>query len=498
MAKPLRIVMVSAEVESLARTGGLGDVVYALAHELANLGAEVLVVTPLYGVTRAREPLTTWHDTIAVRVGWGATDLQNVRVLELPRVIRESGGFVRTCLLDEPKLFGRAGLYGDAQGTFGDNDLRFATLSRGALEVSARVFGEPGEGQGPDVIHAHDWHGALSIVYAKTVMGRAWSEKATVFTLHNIAFQGVFGEDALDRLGIPRSVFQPEQGFHEGGLNLVKAATALADRVTTVSPTHAREMLSPSGGFGLDAHLRAHSPKIVGILNGIDDARFDPSIDGDLARHYDFASFVSGRAECKTRFLEELGLSQGTSGGPLFGFVSRLTWQKGVDLLLGVVDALVDRGANVAMVGTGDTELEEAMLATARRHPGRVSARVAFDAGIARRLYSASDFLVVPSRFEPCGLTQMYAMRYGAVPIVTPVGGLLDSVEPVSVVHERGTGIIGGGATLDDVLVACDDAFVLYGDKTAFRATIERAMRRDASWSRSAHQYESLYREIVR
>ncbi len=491
--------MVSAEVESLARTGGLGDVVYALAHELASLGAEILVVTPLYAITRSRLPMVPWNDPIGVRVGWGPSDVRSVRVLELPRVTRPSGGFVRTCLLDDPGLYGRNAIYGDAHGAFGDNDLRFATLSRGALEVSAKVFGEPGDGLGPDVVHGHDWHAALSVIYAKLAMGPAWAKKASVFTLHNIAFQGVFGEDALDRLGIPREVFVPSVGYHEGGLNLVKAATSLADAITTVSPTHAKEMLTFEGGFGLDGHLRAHANKLTGILNGIDDARFDPSIDGEIARPYDFASFVRGRAECKARLTAELGVGAGaTEHGPLFGFVSRLSWQKGVDLLLGVVDALVDRGGNVALVGTGDPTLEEAMLEAAARHPGRVSAKVTFDAALAKRVFSGADFLVVPSRFEPCGLTQMYAMRYGSLPIVTPVGGLTDSVEPISTAHGRGMGLVAASPSLHELLAACDDAFVLYGDKMGFRDAIERAMTRDASWTTSARTYESLYRSIVR
>ncbi len=491
MSLPLRVVMVSAEVESLARTGGLGDAVFALSHALADAGVEVLVVTPLYGVTRPPTAPVAWERGVHVPVG---AALRHARVLELPRSTR-AGGYVRTCLLDDPELFGaRDGIYGDRAGAYGDNDLRFATLSRGALEIAARVFGEPGVGQGPDIVHAHDWHAALAVLYAKTAMGPAWARKASVFTLHNLAYQGLFGAPAVGRLGLPASLFRPELGEQLGALNLVKAATALADRVTTVSPTHAQEVLTEAGGFGLDQHLRAHRGKLRGILNGIDAARFDPSIDGEIAQSYDLGSFARGREACKRGLCEELGLSP---EGPLFGLVSRLTPQKGVDLFLGAVEALVERGASVVLLGTGDPDLETALLEPARRHPNRVAARTSFDAGLARRIYSAADFLAVPSRFEPCGLTQLYAMRYGALPVVTQVGGLADTVSPVRALEQTGTGLCAERADLHSLLAACDDAFVLYGDKPALHAAITRAMARDSSWESSARAYLDLYRELA-
>jgi starch synthase len=414
-------------------------------------------------------------------------------VIELPRHARPGGGYVRTCLLDVPDLFARDGIYGDAHGTFGDNDLRFATLSRGALEVSARVFGEPGRGEGPDILHAHDWHAALAVLYARTVMGDAWSRTPSVFTLHNLAFQGLYGHDAVERLGLPPGVYHPEIGEQLGAFNLVKAATALATRVTTVSPNHAREILTVEGGFGLDAHLRAHAGKITGIVNGIDEARFDPGLDPDLVRRYDLGSFVDGRAACKAAFTEELGIS---SDGPLFGMVSRLTWQKGVDLFLDVLEALVDRGASAAIVGRGEPELEAAIEAAASNHPGRVASRITFDGALARRLYSASDFLMVPSRFEPCGLTQLYGMRYGALPVVTRVGGLVDTVLPMDTANGVGTGFLADRAETRDVLVACDDALVLYGDATGRHAAVDRAMSRDSSWTASARAYLDLFRSL--
>ncbi len=485
---PLRIVMVSAEMESLARTGGLGDVVQAVSAHVARLGDHVLVVTPLYAVTKVPPGCTRWPDTVPVRVGWGPSDVREVGVLELPRA---EAGRLRVCLLDDPALFARAGLYGDGQGPFGDNDLRFATLSRGALGIAARAWGTE-----PDIVHAHDWHAALAVIYARLTMGEAWSRVKSVVTIHNLGFQGALGEDALDRLSIPREAFTSGALDHFGAVNLMKGAIAYADCVTAVSPTYAREIQTVEGGFGLDGFLRDHATKLVGILNGIDAERFDPATDSALAERYDAASLEHGRATCKRALSLELGLNGGV-GDPLFSTVTRLTWQKGIDLFLDVVPLLVERGARVVIVGQGDPDLEGRVLAIAARHPGRVAARIAFDPALARRTYAGSDFFVVPSRYEPCGLTQLYAMRYGAVPLVTAVGGLKDTVVPVRAAQSEGTGIVASHASSTELVFAVEDALTLYGDPLAMRELRRRAMARDSSWTTSAAAYVALYRDVV-
>jgi starch synthase len=484
---PLRVVMVSAEMESLARTGGLGDMVEALSANVARLGAEVLVVTPLYGVTKVPPGTTRWEGTLPVRVGWAPDDLRHVGVVELA-----SAGRLRTCLLDDPGLFGRAGIYGDAAGAFSDNDLRFATLSRGALQIAARAWGTL-----PDVVHAHDWHAAPAILYARLTMGERWASAKSVFTIHNLGFQGVMGEDALDRLGLPRAAFASGLLEHRGHVNLVKGAVAHADLATTVSPSYAREIQTPEGGFGLDGFLRTQSDKLRGVVNGIDTERFDPATDPHLAQRYDARSATEGRLACKRALLAELGLD-GDASAPLFSTVTRLTWQKGTDLLLGVVPSLVERGARVALVGQGDQDLEAGVAAMARRFPGRVAARVAFDPVLARRVYAGSDFFYVPSRYEPCGLTQLYAMRYGAAPIVTAVGGLKDTVQAVRPALDTGTGIVAPFAGPTELLVATLDALTIFEDSVAMGGLSRRAMARDSSWTASAQAYLSMYRAIVR
>jgi starch synthase len=481
--------MISSEVESLARTGGLGDVVAALSLALAELGEDVVVITPLYGVTTVPTNTKRWYGTVEVRHGWGADDVRHVGVVELETVRFPSGGMRRICLVDDPALFARAGIYGDAQGAFGDNELRFAVMSRGALEIGARLW----EG-GPDVIHAHDWHASFAVLYARLVMGEHWRRKATVFTVHNLAFQGVLDEGALDRLHLPREAYRPEILWHRGNVNLMKGATALADRITTVSPTYAREILTPELGFGLDEHLRAHEAKLAGILNGIDD-RFDPRTDTAIAQTFDVATAGPARSANKAALAKEVGLDAGD--GPLFGCVTRLTWQKGIDLLVPILGEIVERGGRVLVVGQGDGDLESSLLVAAERFRGRVAVRIAFDPPLSRRVYAGADFLFVPSRFEPCGLTQLYAMRYGAIPIVTDVGGLHDTVEPIDPAHDRGTGFLAAHADVPSLRGATIAAFELWRDRGLLVEASARGMREDFSWTLPAERYRTLYAEAA-
>jgi starch synthase len=483
--------MISSEVESLARTGGLGDVVDALSLALAERGAHVLVVTPLYGVTRVPRTTARWPGTIAVRSGWGPHDVRHAGVVELDIARFPSGGSRRVCLLDDPPLFARNGIYGDANGAFGDNELRFAVMSRGGLEIAARAW----EG-GPDIVHAHDWHASFAVIYARLVMGEHWARTPMVFTVHNLAFQGVLDEGALDRLHLPREAYRPDVLAHQGNVNLMKGATALADAITTVSPTYAREILTPEYGFGLDEHLRAHRHRLVGILNGID-ARFDPRTDHALAVRYDAATAAVGRAECKAALVAEVGLDPGD--GPLFGCVTRLSWQKGIDLLVPLLGEIVERGGRVVVVGQGDGDLEASLAAAAERFRGRVAVRLAFDPPLSRRIYAGADFLFVPSRFEPCGLTQMYGMRYGAIPIVTDVGGLHDTVEPLDVGADRGVGLVAPRAEVDALRDAMLAALAVYADGAAFARARDRGMAKDSTWDGPARDYEALYaRAMVR
>jgi len=483
--------MISSEVESFARTGGLGDVVLGLSRALGARGVDVAIVTPLYGTTRIPSgEVHRWHGTVPARTGWGPYDVRECGVVE----VKLAPG-VRVFLVDDPELFLRDGIYGD-DGTFGDNELRFATMSRAALSIAERLWGGTGPARGPDVIHAHDWHATFSILYARLTMGQEWRDVPTVFTIHNLAYQGVLGHDALDRLALPRDAYHPGALEHRGAVNLLKGALSLSDRVTTVSPTYAREILGPESGFQLHDFLRTQSYKTAGILNGIDTQSFNPRTDAAIAAQYHEDDFAAARFRCKEALFHELGLQEPRA--PLFSLVSRLTHQKGIDLLLPILGNLVQGGARIALIGKGDTDLERALYQLGGRFPGRVATRIAFDEALARRIYAGADFLMVPSRYEPCGLTQMYAMRYGSIPIVTDVGGLHDTVTAYNPVREQGTGFVARNRDPLSLLIACDDAFTAYHDRENFRRMIYRAMHRDFSWTRSADEYvERIYRPIT-
>ena len=448
--------MVAAEVAPFAHTGGLGDVLGGLSLALANLGVDVVVVTPRYGVTTIPEATRWWADTVPARVGAAEEDVCALGVLET-RVSGATGSGFRVCFLDYPTLFARDGIYGDAHGAFGDNDVRFAVMCRGALSVASRIWPADGEkSAGPDVIHAHDWHAALAIVSSRLTMDHDGSIARTVFTIHNLAFQGVFGAAILERLGLPRAAYVDGTLEHDGQVNLLQGAVALADRVTTVSPTYALEIADAARR--LRARLRLASPRRQ--------ARRDPQRDrrrpvrpehGPDDRH-------AVRPRGSPRGQERLQARARGRARPRAG-----TWPplrvrlpadraKGINLLLSLIPGLVAHGASFALVGTGDAPLERALGAVAERFP------VAWRAG-SRSTRSCpavctrgADYFVVPSRYEPCGLTQLYAMRYGSIPIVTAVGGLRDTVTPISALFSTGTGLVATSPDAAALLVACEDA----------------------------------------
>jgi starch synthase len=483
-ARPVRILMVSSEVESLARTGGLGDVVAALSRALGGLGADVVIVTPRYGVTREPPGIVPWAEPVVAPLGLGHA--RRPRVLEA-----RFGPGVRVCLLRDPELYDRQGIYGDAGGTFGDNAFRFAAMSSAALAVAERVW----RGALPDILHAHDWHAALALIYARMARGPAWARVRSALTIHNLAFQGVTPPGERDYLAIPHEAWDRGWIRHDGAINLMKGGIEVADRVTAVSETYAREIQRWPNGYGLEPHLQWHSAKVTGIVNGIDVEAFDPATDRHLARNYGPADAVRGRLACKRALCAELGLDP---DGPLFGSVSRLQWLKGIDLLVDLAPVLVDRGARLALVGAGDPGQEAALRAAAARWPGRVAARVGFEPDLARRVFAGADFFAVPSRDEPCGLTQMYAMRYGSLPVVTAVGGLRDTVTPIDGARGRGTGIVAERADHGSLLHACEQALSLYRDRAGMESAIARAMARDSSWASSARRYMALYDEVLR
>jgi starch synthase len=480
----VKILFVASEAAPFVKTGGLGDVIGALPPALAARGHELMVVIPRY----AQLDLTgqTVRDTgrrLEVQFP-GGPETVGVHVCTPAERLR----FV---FLSHP-FYERAQLYGDNGSDYRDNHRRFALLSTGALEV-ARM-----QNFMPDAVHAHDWQTAL----VPLVLRRGWANRPppikarSVFTIHNLAYQGLFPREAMADLGLPYDLFNLFELEFYGQLCLMKAGLVFADKLTTVSPTYAKEItLSPETGAGLDGLLRARQADLTGILNGVDYKRWNPEVDPALPHQYS-ADQLANKAACKAALQAELGL-QVAPRRPLASAIGRLVHQKGYDLLAEAVPAMVERGMQVALLGTGNAMLQEAFLRLAQRYPGSVSAQLRFDDGLAHRLEGGSDLFLMPSRFEPCGLNQLYSLRYGTLPLVHAVGGLNDSIRDAAPPGKT-PGIDGWGFRFDtmsiDALVdACDRALQLYADPAAWTATVRRAMALDFSWDRVAGQYEALY-----
>jgi starch synthase len=359
-----------------------------------------------------------------------------------------------------------------------------AQLGRGLLRAFA-----------PDIVHAHDWQAALAPAYLHYAGGR---RPRTVMTVHNLAFQGQFPAALLEPLGLPPESFAMDGVEYYGTIGFLKAGIALADRITTVSPRYAMEIRTPEFGMGLDGLLRNRAGVLTGILNGIDTVYWDPAKDPHLAERFD-AKSLAKRPANKAALQARLGLEP-RADAPLFGVVSRLTWQKGMDVLLEAIDDLVALGGQLALVGSGEAALEAGLAAAVARHPGRVGILIGFDEGAAHLVQGGADALLVPSRFEPCGLTQLCALRYGAIPVVARVGGLADTVidaNEMALVASAGNGLQFSPVTREALALTLERAVVLYRDRATWRRLQQHAMAAEVGWRRPAGQYAALYRQLA-
>jgi starch synthase len=483
-SQPLKVLFVSSEVSPFAKTGGLGDVVGALPKALRRRGIDVRVVMPLYAGMNWHE-LDGLDGVLSVPMWWGAARA-GVRLGRLP------GSEVPVYFLEYNRYFDRPYLYGPPEGGYADNLERFTFLSRGALELARSIRFIP------DVVHAHDWQAALVPVYVNTL---EWAKPlhgaATVYTIHNLAYQGVTDGGAMFIAGLGREHYNPGEFEHFGALNLTKAALQHATMLSTVSPTYAREIQSPEFGCGLDGVLRGRSGDLVGILNGVDVEDWNPATDPHVEANFSAAN-PAGKQLCKTTLQLEAGLPADPSI-PVFGVVGRLTHQKGFDVLAHCMDRVLSWNAQFVLLGNGDREAEHFFGTLSARRPDKFKAWLGFDNGLAHRITAGSDFLVMPSRFEPCGLSQMYAMRYGTLPIVRATGGLADTVQRYEEEAGAGTGFVFDDLTADALANAIGWALSTYHDRPHhIRAMRERAMEKDFSWDVSADAYEDLYLEAYR
>ena len=489
----MRVVHLASEVAPFCKTGGLGDVVGALPAALASTGPGVEVATflPLHRSVRGwlgtRDAGVSDTGTrVAVPLAGGRT---LVRFLELtdPSLAPTGGG--RTFFADAPSLFDRPGLYGHA-----DDALRYGAFSRAVLMAATPLLGGP-----PDLVHAHDWHTALASVYLEARRPPELGATRSLLTIHNLAYQGVFAPEVLPRIDLDGGLMRFDILEFFGAASFLKGGITACDAVSTVSPSYAREILTPEFGCNLDAHLRAHAGKLAGILNGLDVAEWDPATQPALPTPFSAAE-PTGKAACRSSVLAEMG-AQAAPDSPVFGVVSRFTAQKGLDLVCDVAPSLLRRGARLLVLGTGEGALEGRFAALAARFPGRVAVRLGFDAGLAHRIVAGSDLFLVPSRFEPCGLTQLQAMRYGAVPVVHAVGGLRDTVADTG--DERllagdGQGFRFEHPTAPGLLWAADRAIAAWRRDPAGWARLVRAiMEQDVSWAGPARAYLGLYERVL-
>jgi starch synthase len=478
----MQILSVASEAYPLVKTGGLGDVVGALPHALAGHNAIVTTLLPGYPVIReyiGDAPFVHRY-----------TDLMGAEA----RILSSHISGYPLLVLDAPTLFLRdGGIYGDRAGAdWPDNWRRFAALGRAAADLASGTI----PNWRFDLLHAHDWHAGLAPAYLRYAPGPGPAAPSLI-TIHNMAFQGRFDVSVFPFLGFPPRAYGIDGVEYYGGVGFLKAGLASANAITAVSPGYAREIRDPAFGLGLEGLMRSRGPDVSGILNGIDPGVWNPQTDSALAARYDMRNLIARRAN-KRAIEGGFGLTAGD--GPLFAVISRLTWQKGMDVLANQVDTLVSLGARLALLGSGETSLEAKFRAAAARHPGKVAVALGYDENLSHLLQGGADAILIPSRFEPCGLTQLYGLAYGCVPVAARTGGLGDTIidaNEAALAQGAATGILFDGVTNEGLAYALQRATALYAQPDAWSGLQVQGMRADFSWRQSGARYAELYAKLA-
>ena len=471
----MKILFAASEAVPYCKTGGLADVCGALPPEISRLGHDVLLCLPYYKAVREKMLGTREAFRVTAEVGGK----------KVTAAVREAdAGGVRTFLIDAGELFDREGLYGPPGSAFEDNDFRYAVFSRAALTAAERA------GFRPDVVHCHDWQTALIPVYLKTVLANDvfFGKTATLLTIHNLSYQGIFPKEALKTAGLPPELADGERLGHYDQINFLKGGLVFSDALNTVSPRYAEEILTEAFGCSLEWLLRRRENDLRGILNGLDVRAWDPLSDAALPLKYGATEAQEGKAAAKKRVRLECGFLDDLNV-PLTGVVSRLDYQKGLDTALEILPEYIERGGQFVIVGTGDPALEKSFSELAARYPDRAHHRKTFDDDFARRVYAGADLFLMPSRFEPCGLGQMIAMRYGAIPVAVKTGGLADTVPP----H----GFLADMPRADLLSSALKNAELAFADKARWAKRVAAAMGVDFAWDASARKYCDVYAAIT-
>ena len=485
MADPLKILYVTSELAPLVSTGGLAEVAAALPRALRARGHDVRVALPCY--RQVPETARGQQYCMVVAEMGGQTAHGALRAALVP------GTDIPLYLVEHEGYFGRQAPYGAGAYEFEDNGERFCFF------CLALLHGIPQTGWMPDIIHCHDWHGAPMPVFLKTRYRHdpLWANVPCLFTIHNLAHQGRYGASKFGATGFEPSLLSSECLLFEGDMNLMKGAVAFTDTLSTVSPRYAKEIQTVEYGCGLHDALRGRARDLYGVLNGVDYAVWNPATDPDIARRYRLET-LADKQHCKAALQQRFGLP--ARDVPMFGTVSRLYWQKGFDFLLDAMDRIMDMDVQVVVLGSGDPDLEWRINQCVERYPGRVGVFLGYDAALSHQVVAGSDFFLMPSRYEPCGLSQMYSLAYGTVPIVRRTGGLADTVvdaTPANLRRGTATGISYVPKTAPALARAVERAVALYAEPETMNQLRRAGMARDFSWERSCGEYEAIYRKTL-
>jgi starch synthase len=473
----MRILFVASEGLPFSKTGGLADVVEALPKALVAQGHDVAVVLPRYRGTKATAVVMP-----SLTIPMGGTRLRFPAIADGTKLTG-----VRYYFVEDAEYFDREGLYGGSSGDYPDNPERYAEFCRAAIELAKHVWPA-------DVIHCHDWQTALVPVLLRTLYGDdpLVKDVPVVFSIHNMGYHGLFTKDVLERVGLPQSVFNLDGMEFFGKVNFLKGGLVYADYLTTVSRKYAEEIQTPEYGHGLDGVVRARADRLVGILNGVDYTAWNPEKDRLIAVPY-LAKDLSGKRVCKQELLDVFGLSREHLDRPVIGIVSRFADQKGFDLIAEKAHELMSEDLVLVVLGTGERKYEDLFRALAAAYPGRVGVKIAYDNALAHKVEAGADMFLMPSRYEPSGLNQMYSLKYGTVPIVRATGGLDDSIEPFDVEHGSGTGFKFKEYTGEALLFAVRQALHHYMDERIWRRIQLNGMAKDFSWKTPGAEYAKLY-----
>lgn len=481
----MKIAILAPEVFPYAKTGGLADVLGTLPKFLSRAGLDIAVFMPFYREVKNRNlPLVKVLD--AHPMAWKDGQIRF-------SIWADPATPFPVCFIQHDGYFDRLRLYGDADGDYADNGERFAFFSKAAVEALQALPFEA------DIVHAHDWQSGAALAYLRHVYaGEAfYAGMRSLFTIHNLAYQGLFPASILSTVGLPERLFRMEDMEFWGRVGYLKAGILYASAVNTVSPRYSREIQTPEYGCGLEGLLHSRRDILSGILNGIDEAEWNPATDSRLAATYSRAD-RGGKTACKRNLLDVFGLTASRPDMPVVGLVSRLVGQKGFDILIEALGGIFAQGFKLVILGMGDTAVENALRAARERFPSFLGLRIGFDEALARKIYAGSDFLLIPSRYEPCGLTQMIGQKYGTIPIVRATGGLDDTVQEFDPIAGRGTGFKFAEYSPRALVDATRRAAGIFGRKPLWNRLVDNALAADFSWAGPSAAYAKLYERILR